>query len=657
MRRGVERVEDAGFELRSFSEGLARAQMATSGSASHTPRESRRSRIVSRVSRDDDESNGEVKATRAETDPAFPKSSPTLKGPSASGGDDARDSRAEDHTKGVEGGDSPGGDAPGSDAPGADGDQRRRSDPHVLSSPVHQTPRRSDGAVDSAWFNAKYGGDVGERLREASWVLQQRRSSRVSRSSASTANSLRSSLDIVRESEETRGTAAAIANLAPRELREVLSRLNVPDKAAEGLIVDLGEALTNSDGNWDFLLGCVTRYASLAREQFEVLKMLLNPRRCESKPPERVITEALLASARSIAEGASVCCAPPLFAAFERMENVLAAVRKDGKEDDRWNERVAHAIAASEHKLTAYETCVRSLFDFRTFSPRDLVTKTCRGDLSSSVERLRTFLRGAYGAHVLAADAFAAAAEAHASARPEGKADAVVAKLVRAKAALSASERRAAGICARGSVLGAIRRAVARIDLIARDFGADPESLASASSRDDARDDARDEEDSTAWAAPSPRCSSPAPTYGTVTFSADRFRADAVAGLLDLKSQIERVAKDLHRIAPRDLPGDPTANPDAYLRASHDDVERVEQRRTVAFKNATYPPKRAVNGAPDTADPFEEGTGFNDFDAGVKRVSAALVDGLWIRAFIGFFITFAAFRLAMKFSTMDLAPA
>ena len=234
--------------------------------------------------------------------------------------------------------------------------------------------------MDSAWFNAKYGGDVGERLREASWVLQQRRSSRVSKSSASTANSLRSSLDIVRESEETRGTAAAIANLAPRELREVLSRLNVPDKAAEGLIVDLGEALTNSDGNWDFVLGCVTRYASLAREQFEVLKMLLSPRRCESKPPERVITEALLASARSIAEGASVCCAPPLFAAFERMENVLVAARKDGA-NDRWNERVAHAIAASEHKLAAYETCVRSLFDVRTFSPRDLVTKTCRGDL------------------------------------------------------------------------------------------------------------------------------------------------------------------------------------------------------------------------------------------------------------------------------------
>jgi len=672
LRRGVERVEDAGFELRSFSEGLARAQMATSGSASHTPRESRRSRVVSRVSRDDDdETPSGVKATKpAETDPAFPKSSPTSKDPSASGGDDARaDSRAEDHTKGVEGGDSPGGDSPGGDAPGgdspggdapgADADRRRRSDPHVLSSPVHQTPRRSDGAVDSAWFNAKYGGDVGERLREASWVLQQRRSSRVSKSSASTANSLRSSLDIVRESEETRGTAAAIANLAPRELREVLSRLNVPDKASEGLIVDLGEALTNSDGNWDFVLGCVTRYASLAREQFEVLKMLLNPRRCESKPVDRVITEALLASARSIAEGASVCCAPPLFSAFERMENVLVDIARnpDGKEDDRWNERVAHAIAASEHKLAAYETCVRSLFDVGTFSPRDLVTKTCGGDLSSSTERLRTFLRGAYGAHVLAADAFASCAEAHASARPEDKAEAVVAKLVRAKAALSASERRAAGICARGSVLGAIRRAVARIDLIARDFGADPESLASALSRDDARDDARDEEDSTAWATPPPRCSSPAPTYGAVTFSADRFRADAVAGLLDLKSQIERVAKDIHRIAPRDLPGDPTANPDAYLRASHDDAERVERRRTVAFKNATYPPKRAVDGAPDTADPFEEGTGFSEFDAGVKRVSAALVDGLWIRAFIGFFITFAAFRLAMKFSTMDLTPA
>ncbi len=654
LRRCVERVEDAGFELRSFSEGLARAQMATSGSASHTPT-SQRSRIVSRVSRDDDETNPNPnpKATRAETDPAFPKSSPTLKDTSASGGDHARDSRAEDEEKRAPGGAARGGDSPGGDSRGGDWDRRKRrlSDSHVLSSPVHQTPRRSDSAVDSAWFNAKYGGNVGERLREASWVLQQRRSSRVSKSSSSPANSLRSSLDLVRESEETRGTAAAIANLAPRELREVLSRLNVPDKAAEGLIVDLGEALTNSDGDWDFVLGCITRYASLAREQFEVLKMLLSPRRCESKSPERVITEALLASARSIAEGASVCCAPPLCAAFERMGNVLAAVRKDGA-DDRWNERVAHAIAASEHKLAAYETCARSLFDVRTFSPRDLVTKTCRGDLASSVDKLRTFLRGAYGAHVLAADAFAAAAEAHASARPEDKADAVVAKLVRAKAALSASERRAAGISARGSVLGAIRRAVARIDLVARDFGASHESLASA-----ARDDARDEEDSTAWATPPPQGSSPAPTYGEVTFSANRFRADAVAGLLDLKSQIERVARDVHGIAPRDLPGDPTANPDAYLRASHDDVERVERRQTIAFKSATYPPKRAIDGATDTTDPLEEGMGFNGFDAGVKRVSAALVDGLWIRAFIGFFITFAAFRLALKFSTMDLAPA
>ena len=236
--------------------------------------------------------------------------------------------------------------------------------------------------MDSAWFNAKYGGDVGERLREASWVLQQRRSSRVSKRSSSPANSLRSSLDLVRESEETRGTAAAIANLAPRELREVLSRLNVPDKAAEGLIVDLGEALTNSDGNWDFVLGCVTRYASLAREQFEVLKMLLSPRRCESKPPERVITEAPPASARSIAEGASVWRSLAL-AAFERMENVLVAARKDGA-DDRWNERVAHAIAASEHKLAAYETCVRSSSTSGP-SPRDLVTKTCRGDLASPV--------------------------------------------------------------------------------------------------------------------------------------------------------------------------------------------------------------------------------------------------------------------------------
>ena len=88
-----------------------------------------------------------------------------------------------------------------------------------------------------------------------------------------------------------------------------------------------------------------------------------------------------------------------------------------------------------------------------------------------------------------------------------------------------------------------------------------------------------------------------------------------------------------------------------------DDVERVERRQTIAFTSATYPPRRAIDGATDTTDPFEEGMGFNGFDAGVKRMSAALVDGLWIRAFIGFFITFAAFRLAMKFSTMDLTPA
>jgi hypothetical protein len=284
-------------------------------------------------------------------------------------------------------------------------------------------------------------------------VLQQRRSSRASKSSASTGNSLRNSIDVVRESDETRGTASAIANLAPRELREVLSSLNVPGKTAEGLIVNLGDALVNSDGNWDFVLGCVSRYAALAREQFEVLKMLLNPKRCESKPVTQVVTEVLVSSARSIAEGASVCCAPNLHASFERMENVLVAARKDVSSDG-WIQRVAHALSACEHKLCAYETCVRGLSEVKTFSPRDLVTKTCGGDLEASVDLLRKFLRGAYGAQVLAADAFAAAAEAHAHDHPASKAPHVAAKLVEAKAALSACERRAAGIGARGSVVG-----------------------------------------------------------------------------------------------------------------------------------------------------------------------------------------------------------
>ena len=37
---------------------------------------------------------------------------------------------------------------------------------------------------------------------------------------------------------------------------------------------------------------------------------------------------------------------------------------------------------------------------------------------------------------------------------------------------------------------------------------------------------------------------------------------------MDLKAQIERLARGAHRIAPRDMPGDPTVNPDAYLAAS-----------------------------------------------------------------------------------------
>ena len=97
--------------------------------------------------------------------------------------------------------------------------------------------------MDSAWFNAKYGGDVGERLREASWVLQQRRSLRVSKSSLVP----REFAQIFAGNRQgERGDAGhRRGDRQPRaqELREVLSRLNVPDKAAEGLIVDLGEAL------------------------------------------------------------------------------------------------------------------------------------------------------------------------------------------------------------------------------------------------------------------------------------------------------------------------------------------------------------------------------------------------------------------------------
>ena len=618
LRESVHAVEDAAFELRSFCEGLARAQMAS------TSRNG--SRAVSRVSRE----------SRGPTDSL--DGSPVLRSIEDSG--KLYDTAEEKTTR-------------PSPSLGADfGKQRRASSSGHDSAAIPplsptdvRTPRRSDSAMDSTWFNAKYGGDVGGRLREASWVLQQRRSSRASKSSASTGNSLRNSIDVVRESDETRGTASAIANLAPRELREVLSSINVPGKTAEGLIVNLGDALVNSDGNWDFVLGCVSRYAALAREQFEVLKMLLNPKRCESKPVTQVVTEVLVWSARSIAEGASVCCAPNLHASFERMENVLVAARKDVSSDG-WIQRVAHALSACEHKLCAYETCVRGLSEVKTFSPRDLVTKTCGGDLEAAVDLLRKFLRGAYGAQVLAADAFAAAAEAHADEHPASKAPSVAAKLVEAKAALSACERRAAGIGARGSVVGATRRAVARVSLIARDFGASPEALTSAEDVNDT-----EEVDSTVWA--KPPVALPVPTYGDATFGSDRFRIDSVAGLLDLKAQIERLARDAHRIAPRDMPGDPTVNPDAYLAASHDDVEYVERKRHVAFKASSYPRKKQPSA--DDEDAFEGAS--SGYEEGMKRVSAALVDGVWIRAFIGFFITSATIRIALMLSAMEFSPA
>ena len=628
LRESVHAVEDAAFELRSFCEGLARAQMAS------TSRNG--SRAVSRVSRESrgptDSLDGSPVSVHADLGP-----------PDAVPIEDSGklyDTAEEKTTR-------------PSPSLGADFErkQRRASSPGdsaaipPLSPTDVRTPRRSDSAMNSTWFNAKYGGDVGGRLREASWVLQQRRSSRASKSSASTGNSLRNSIDVVRESDETRGTASAIANLAPRELREVLSSLNVPGKTAEGLIVNLGDALVNSDGNWDFVLGCVSRYAALAREQFEVLKMLLNPKRCESKPVTQVVTEVLVSSARSIAEGASVCCAPNLHASFERMENVLVAARKDVSSDG-WVQRVAHALSACEHKLCAYETCVRGLSEVKTFSPRDLVTKTCGGDLEASVDLLRKFLRGAYGAQVLAADAFAAAAEAHAHEHPASKAPAVAAKLVEAKAALSACERRAAGIGARGSVVGATRRAVARVSLIARDFGASPEALTSAEDVNDT-----EEVDSTVWA--KPPVALPVPTYGDATFGSDRFRIDSVSGLLDLKAQIERLARDAHRIAPRDMPGDPTVNPDAYLAASHDDVEHVERKRHVAFKASSYPRKKQPSA--DDEDAFEGAS--SGYEEGMKRVSAALVDGVWIRAFIGFFITSATIRIALMLSAMEFSPA
>ena len=84
LRRCVERVEDAGFELRSFSEGLARAQMATTDRRVTRPR-----RQPNRLASGDDDETCGVKATHAETDPALP-SLPSPKDTSASGGDHAR---------------------------------------------------------------------------------------------------------------------------------------------------------------------------------------------------------------------------------------------------------------------------------------------------------------------------------------------------------------------------------------------------------------------------------------------------------------------------------------------------------------------------------------------------------------------------------------
>ena len=87
--------------------------------------------------------------------------------------------------------------------------------------------------------------------------------------------------------------------------------------------------------------------------------------------------------------------------------------------------------------------------------------------------------------------------------------------------------------------------------------------------------------------------------------------------------------------------------------ASHDDVEHVERKRHVAFKASSYPRKKQPSA--DDEDAFEGAS--SGYEEGMKRVSAALVDGVWIRAFIGFFITSATIRIALMLSAMEFSPA
>ena len=95
-------------------------------------------------------------------------------------------------------------------------------------------------------------------------------------------------------------------------------------------VIDVADLLSRSGGDWAFACGRVGRYAAAAREQCEVLKLVLRrPRERQS----RAVRDAL-AQSRSIAEGASVCHSPPLvdaLAALEAaLEDALAKLPEDG---------------------------------------------------------------------------------------------------------------------------------------------------------------------------------------------------------------------------------------------------------------------------------------------------------------------------------------
>ena len=122
--------------------------------------------------------------------------------------------------------------------------------------------------------------------------------------------------------------AAALAALSPRERRRELRAVIVPKRRET--VIDVADLLSQSGGDWAFACGRAGRYAAAAREQCEVLKLVLRrPRERQS----RAVGDAL-AQSRSIAEGASVCHSPPLvdaLAALEAtLEDVLAKLPEEG---------------------------------------------------------------------------------------------------------------------------------------------------------------------------------------------------------------------------------------------------------------------------------------------------------------------------------------